>query len=393
MLDTATDRDEIDRRFPPAERFQAMVAAFEIGYCLIELLLDKTGPPVDYWFIEVSPAFRDLTGLENPVGRRISEIAPAHEQFFLDQFNSVARTGRAIQFTRSAAAVGGRTFEVRACRIGDTGSRVVGVWFSDVSEQVSFDQRHRDYIAMVSHDLGTPMTVVRAQAQMLQRRQAYEAHRVDRIVHQIDRMERLLSGLRNVVRAEKGWLERGVVAIDLARLVTDAADRGQLQSPAHQVMVEIDGPAVGYWDQERIEQILDNLISNAIKYSPAGRSITVRLTSNDTSVRISVADQGIGIPADSLPLLFERFYRASEGGAVKGMGLGLYIVRTLVQAKGGRVSVESVVGKGSTFTVELPRRTAPPVAESPTGADLADKHPSGPPTPSISEIEYFTDEG
>ena len=169
-------------------------------------------------------------------------------------------------------------------------------------------------------------------------------------------MERLLAGLRNVVRAENGWLELRGEPVDLARLVAGAIERGQVQSPDHRFILEQDGSVVGDWDPERIDQILDNLIGNAIKYSDLGGTVRIELTSDGETARIRVADEGIGIAPEMLSHLFDRFYRASQGGAVQGMGFGLYIVRTLVQAKGGRISVASRPGAGSTFTVELPLR-------------------------------------
>jgi signal transduction histidine kinase len=348
----------------PDGRFRAMMDAFGVAYCLIELIHDDAGAPVDYRFVEVSDGFIAQTGFIDPVGRRISDISPIHEQEYLQLFDGVARTGNAIRFSRPAAVLGGRTFDVRACRVGEPERGLVAIWSADVSENIAEKQRQRDYIAMVSHDLGTPMTLVRAQAQMLRRRRVYDEERVGQIVAQVDRMERLLSGLRNVVRAEHGWLERRVISVDLALLMLEAVERGRSQSPGHRIDLVVDDPVIGYWDAERIEQILDNLIGNAIKYSAIGSQVLVRLSADETTVRFSIADEGVGIAPEALPMLFDRFYRASEGGAVKGMGLGLYIVRTLVHAKGGSVTVTSEEGRGSTFTVELPRHSTPPGSDT-----------------------------
>ncbi len=117
----------------------------------------------------------------------------------------------------------------------------------------------------------------------------------------------------------------------------------------------VDDPVPVMVDQQRLGQVLSNLLANAIKYSPAGSEIWVRVTSDETEASVSVVDRGVGIPADALPHLFSRFYRvAATSQGAKGLGLGLYISREIVEAHGGRISAQSEPGVGSTFTVSLP---------------------------------------
>jgi signal transduction histidine kinase len=113
-------------------------------------------------------------------------------------------------------------------------------------------------------------------------------------------------------------------------------------------------PIIGQWDPDRLGQVLDNLLGNAVKYSPQGGEILVRITSAKGEARLSVADQGPGIPTAVVPHLFERFYRGEHRAGDAGLGLGLYISRMLVNAHGGRIWVASALGSGSTFTVALP---------------------------------------
>ena len=344
------------------DRYQALLESIDVGYCVIEMIFDGDDRPVDYCFRETNGAFERQSGLVDVIGRRMRDLAPEHEQHWFDFYGQVALTGEPARMTNKAEAIGGRWYEVNACRLFEGDRYLVGSLFSNVTERVNQEQLQRDYVAMVSHDLGTPMTVARAQAQLMKRRRVYDVGRVDAIIEQIDRMERLLASLRNVVRAENGWLDFQPGAVDLGLLVAGAIGRGQVQSPDHRFVLEQDLPVVGAWDPERIDQILDNLIGNAIKYSAPGTTVRVVVTTDGTAVRIDIIDQGIGIAAELLPHLFDRFYRASQGGAVQGMGLGLYIVRTLVQAKGGQVLVASRPGDGSTFTVALPLRRGHDVA-------------------------------
>ena len=113
-------------------------------------------------------------------------------------------------------------------------------------------------------------------------------------------------------------------------------------------------PVVGCWDPDRLGQVLDNLLGNAVKYSARGEEVTIQVAALDGEARLQVTDRGAGIPPEVLPRLFERFYRADHTGGSSGLGLGLYIARMLVEAHGGRIWAESEVGRGSAFTIALP---------------------------------------
>ena len=113
-------------------------------------------------------------------------------------------------------------------------------------------------------------------------------------------------------------------------------------------------PICGEWDRDRLGQVLDNLLSNAVKYSRPGGEIVVRVEPNGSEAWVRVVDEGEGIPPETLPRLFERYYRADRSDPKVGLGLGLYIARMLVEAHGGRIWAESTPGQGSTFTIALP---------------------------------------
>ena len=167
---------------PVVDRYHALLESIDIGYCVIEMIFDDDGRPVDHRFLETNGAFERQSGLTNVIGRRMRDLAPGHEQHWFDLYGAVALTGQPAQTTDQAEAVGGRWFEVNAYRLVDGGRSLVGVLFTDVTRRVNQDRLQRDYIAMVSHDLGTPMTVVRAQAQMMKRRRAYDEGRVGTII-------------------------------------------------------------------------------------------------------------------------------------------------------------------------------------------------------------------
>ena len=247
--------------------------------------------------------------------------------------------------------------EVRPSPVLDASQKVIGaaVIARDATERKRLERAQEDFLAMASHDLRSPVTVLSGRAQLMKRRKAYDESGVDIIIEQARRIERLVADLQELVKLEAGGFELERTPVELGALARQAVDRARIATAGHALHVAgPDEPITGEWDRDRLGQVLDNLIGNAIKYSPDGGDITVRVERHGDEVRLIVTDDGPGIPADILPQLFERFYRGSNAGSATGLGLGLYITRMLVEAHGGRIWAESTVGRGSTFTVALP---------------------------------------
>jgi signal transduction histidine kinase len=253
-----------------------------------------------------------------------------------------------------------RVVEARADFLVRDGERVAMTSaIRDITERTRAERVQQDFIAMASHDLLTPVTVLRARAQLQQRRKVYDEASMVAILEQTTRIERMIIDLRELVQVEGGQLTLRVAPVDLGELAHHAAERVRIQRTGHMIRIESpDVPIVGQWDSDRLGQVLDNLLGNAVKYSPQDGEIVVRVTAAMGKARLSVTDQGPGIPTKVLPHLFERFYRGEHHAGDAGLGLGLYISRMLVEAHGGRIWVTSAQGSGSTFTVALPQECA-----------------------------------
>ena len=177
------------------------------------------------------------------------------------------------------------------------------------------------------------------------------------IIEQSRRLNRMIVALLDISRIQSGQLSIEQAPVDLGRLVRRVIAEVRPSLAQHVIEEYIGGPHLQIMgDELRLEQVLQNLLQNAIKYSPAGGIITVRLAQHNDMARVSISDEGIGVPADAMPRLFQRFYRADNADPrhISGMGVGLYVVREILQLHGGHVEVESVEGSGSTFTVVLP---------------------------------------
>jgi signal transduction histidine kinase len=199
------------------------------------------------------------------------------------------------------------------------------------------------------------------------------AARTDLIRRSADRLTRLVTSLLDISRIGAGRLDLEREETDLSEVTREVAERFQEEARRARCELRVDTtPAVGFWDRLRLDQVVTNLLANALKYG-AGAPIDVRVTAQDGRALLTVRDHGIGISEEDQRRIFQRFERAVSQRNYGGFGLGLWIVRQIVEAQGGAVRVESEPGHGSTFTVELEagRRTHPapdaarPAAPSP----------------------------
>jgi PAS domain S-box-containing protein len=228
--------------------------------------------------------------------------------------------------------------------------------------------RARDqFLSIASHELKTPLTSLIGYIDLMQRRAARSGDLTERdqravrvIGEQAGRLNKLVGALLDLSRIETGQLsiERGLV--DLNALTRRLVEEIQPTTDRHAIIFSAtDQPLMLLGDELRLEQVVQNLIQNAIKYSPSGGTVTVEVERHGDNASVRLGDQGIGIPAAALPQLFRRFYRAPNADAqhISGMGIGLYVVKEIVELHGGTVEVASHEGQGSTFTIRLPLLT------------------------------------
>ncbi len=215
---------------------------------------------------------------------------------------------------------------------------------------------------LVTHDLRTPLTIIKGYAQEIETRLTNAGFNGAvseqfAVIHRaVRRMNVMIQDLVDMARYEGGQLELELQAVELTKFIPELLDRlgYVLEAPRIRLEIPADLPPVRA-DYDRLERILVNLLSNALKYSDPGTPVTLRAYTEGDEVAIAVSDQGRGIAPDELPHLFERFYRTKKGRKAEGIGLGLYISRLLVETHGGHLEVESALGRGSTFTFTLPR--------------------------------------
>jgi len=230
----------------------------------------------------------------------------------------------------------------------------------DVTEQKLNEQRKNEFISMVSHELKTPLTSINGYVQILlsktdKARDNITGSLLSRASSQIGKMTALINGFLNVSRLEsaKIYIERS--KFNMAQLCLEVEEESLASIPSHHIVFAPVEETLVIGDRDKIGQVINNLIANAVKYSPAGSTINIACITKGDWATLSVSDQGIGISEQNLPRLFERYYRVEDGlNGVSGFGIGLYLCYEIVKLHDGHIWAESKVGKGSTFSFTIP---------------------------------------
>ena len=261
-----------------------------------------------------------------------------------------------------------KSITVHAARLPGHPPRGVVLVLHDTTELRRLEHLRQDFVANVSHELKTPLSVIKAYVETLQAGAVDDPEHcgpfLEKIAEQADRLHALILDLLSLARIEAGEEAFEFRAVPVGPAVSACVDRHRARAVAKNLQLEslaptADDPAavVAWADEESLNQILDNLVDNAVKYTPAGGRIQLRWRSSGESICIEVEDNGNGIPEQDLSRIFERFYRVDKARSreLGGTGLGLSIVKHLVQSMHGTVMAASREGQGTTFTVMLPR--------------------------------------
>jgi two-component system phosphate regulon sensor histidine kinase PhoR len=321
----------------------------------------------DARILYLNRAFRDTLGIQGESwtefrGRPLSEIVeePRLVELTLEALEHERRAESAISLDTWPP----RQLLIRTAPVSGVSEGGAVVVLLDVTELHRLERVRRDFVANVSHELKTPLTAIQGFAETLLDGAVDNPEHSRRFLEIIRqhavRLGRLTNDLLKLSSIESGRQEPRIETLELDEIIAPLVETTRMKAEAKNIRVEVEIagelPPVesdGHW----LSEVLQNLLDNAVQYTPEGGHIRVRGAASPAEVRIDISDDGIGIAADKQSRIFERFYRVDEARsrAVGGTGLGLAIARHLVDSLGGRLEVESELGKGSTFTVVLPR--------------------------------------
>lgn len=363
------------------EEFRLLFESMEEGFCIIEVIDDAAGNVTDCRFVQANRAFEREMGLKNVVGKTVNELVPMHDEYWFKIVGLVARTGRSQRFEQTTGPLG-RVYDVFASHAGTSDQNRVAVIFTDISERKATERaisaakeaaeetnRIKDeFFAMLSHELRTPLSAILLWSKVL-RSEPIKPDQVSEGLEAIRRsaeaQKELIDDLLDVARINSGKLRVQLSVIDFASLTDEAVEaiRPTADAKGLRLVKDIDSDAG--WvsgDANRLRQVIWNLLTNAVKFTPAGGEVRVNLVSTKDRIRLTIADTGRGIEADFLRHIFTPF-RQAEGGSTRttgGLGLGLSIAKRLVELHGGSIAVSSDgKDKGAVFTLMIPRALKP----------------------------------
>jgi two-component system phosphate regulon sensor histidine kinase PhoR len=353
--------DETARRIAEANAEKEQIQAVLAGMVEGVLVVNAAGR-----IVLANPRLREMLSLWGEVAGRTPLEVIRHASVD-DTLRAAAATRELVAREVQVGSGEGRTIRVHAVGFPSVGPRLGTVAvFHDITELRRLENLRRDFVANVSHELKTPLTAIRGFAETLVSAEVSPqdvGKYLSVILKHAERLGTLIDDLLELSRIESRKLPLRPAPVDVARIAASVVGgmEPQLRARAVSVTVAPSDAPLAWADRRAVEQILINLLDNAAKYTNAGGRIEVNVTGAAGRVRVEVRDEGIGIPKEDLPRVFERFYRVDKARSrdLGGTGLGLAIVKHLVQAMDGDIQVQSEVGVGSSFVFLIPAATSP----------------------------------
>ncbi|TAN72088.1 MAG: response regulator [Magnetospirillum sp.] len=280
-------------------------------------------------------AWRDITTIAE-LNRDLSELNASLERKVMERTRKLAESTEALSRSKQRAETA-------------------------LNRETEAKRQLRQFLSMVSHEFRTPLAIIDSSAQMLRIRaekgDPAGLPRIDTIRGGVQRLLGLIDTCLADEQLDSGRIVLHEKSFDLAPMIDVALAHHRVAAPTHAYVAELETPLMIWGDPGMVGLVINNLLGNAVKYSPDGSEVRIVSRHENGDIALSVIDHGIGIPADDLPAIFERFHRAANASGIPGSGIGLHMVRQIVEMHGGYVTVQSEIRQGSCFTVRL--RPAP----------------------------------
>ena len=375
-------------------KYKTLFHSIDEGCCIIDVIFES-GRPVDFRHLEVNPAYYIHTGLHDIEGKTASEIG-ALEEYWLQLYGNIVMTGQSI---RTENLWNNHWYSVYAFQVNPNKPNRIAVLFKDITEEVENKRAMEESIkiqdevfANVSHELKTPLSVIFGTAQLMKHYvnnqstcdlKSHLLKNIETINQNCYRFTRLINNIVDLSKMDSGFYKLEMKNHNIVEVVENLVQSVAKYIESKELSIIFDTDSEELFvkcDSEKIERILLNLISNAVKFTDPGGTIHVAVLEKEGHIELSVRDTGVGIEKKYLDSIFKRYHQVDKtlSRNAEGSGIGLALVKSLVELHGGRITVESQRKIGSTFTIELPYQEIggkvemDRKGESCTSADLVD---------------------
>ena len=362
------------------QRYASLFRSINEAMCIVEKVqADQPGQLLDFRYADGNPAFTNCFGATAAIGKTIRQLLPEPPEECLVNYDSVCATGRPIRF-ECTYMIPGRVFELNAFRIDGLETGKVAVVFNDITQRrqtefqalaqakvlADLSYRKDEFLAMLSHELRNPLAAIFYALPLLSLQKSDDPMQLRAraiIERQARQLNHLVDDLLEISRVTTGRVQLRQAQVMIGDIVTRAVETAQPLITQRRHTLTVSLPEQPLWlpaDAARLEQVVVNLLTNAAKYTDEGGRIGLSVQHEGTTAVLRVKDNGIGIAPELLPCIFDLFTQAERSldRSQGGLGIGLCLVRRLVEMHGGTVTATSAVGQGSEFVVCLPTTSA-----------------------------------